>query len=829
MSIFEKSKGTPKDPFKIYTEDDLRELINFSGVNNPEYHYQLQNDITMKEEWTEPIALSSSTPFSGTFDGNGYAIKDLVSPNGNGLFFYSGGSTIKNLGIENAKMYPQANYSSPLINRTIAGSAGRLTTIKNCYVDGVEIDSGSQDIYGHGAFIGWMYQGDADILGAYVKDVSITVIGTPTRPSGAIVGYIQNRRLSFDNVLVLGDIELHGYSTQRPTLYHGWNNGGTVTGSVIQATTSSTHDLSASERTQTPLVKDSYPNTVSFGPEQVWDMVDGELPFLTYLGTRVNPRKISVKEDLSLIDEFSYDYFELVNDIEVNTRYNSYVFVNDFYGTISGNGYGLYGIDLYNTSTSAYIALFYRFYGHMKDIIIDMDRVYVGTNTRGQRGRASALAYDFSGTIRDVRVSVRTLRGGTTNNGLLGYISEGADVKNCFLYVGTLDIYSSTASILGGLSNSSVQNGYDITIENNIFHINNIKTSNANFVTSTNESIKNNVLYVGSGRASTNTGQQIRVSSLSDFRNPDNSAYNSFDKDKWVFRDGEDPIQSVFIKITEKIEERLISLYSKGMYLESKWTKGFKNILNFFTNKSGSSTRTKRSPFRRLLNFTKDISLSMLFKKRGRKRVKTNSGLVVSNITKLKKLTETILSYSNKITSDYSKMKSGAKILEIYSDKVSSRTTEIKKSLKKAVNYSKGIRDNLLKKITRRHNRKTQSFSGNIGSDVFHSYLTRMTEIVMSYSGHMRSIIRRASNKYDLEFRMVSNQANRISIKFKRFIRTMRTTRSHSGMITTFIRKLSKISAPTEIFARAVARTNIIKMRVKESFTKIRASNGGGD
>lgn len=569
MSIFERNAGTPTDPFKIYTEDDLIELTNYGDLNNSDLHYQLQNDIHLEKEWVKGIGNTSGEAFSGTFDGNGYKISNLFNSNITtsifGLFIYTQGATIKNLEVDGINYSTSRNYTGGLVGTSNRGTLNIINTaVKN-----VEINITDSSRGWASAFVAVSSGGDVSIKDSYAYNVKITRSSSFSAGSSVIVGIIQGQDVRVENVFIFGDISLYTPQTtynKRSRLDYGENIRGSFSGNLIQATTSSTHNGGASQRIQTPLVKDSYSNIVTFGPEEAWDMVDGELPFLT-----------------------------------------------------------------------------------------------------------------------------------------------------------------------------------------------------------------------------------------------------------------------VFIKITEKIEERLIFLYSKGMYLESKWTKGFKNILNFFTNKNVSSTRTKRSPFRRLLSFTKDISLKMLFKRIGQKRVKSNSGLVVSNITKLKKLTETILSYSNKITSNYSKMKSGAKILEIYSDKISFRTTEIKKSLKKAVNYSKGIYDNLLKKITRRHNRKTQSFSGNISSDVLHSYLTRVTERVMSYSGHMRSIIRRASNRYDFEFRMVSNQANRISIRFKRFIRTMRATRSHSGMMTTFVRRLSRISAPTEIFARAIARTNSIKMRVKESFTKIRASNGGGD
>lgn len=826
MSIFEKNKGTSTDPFKIYTEDDLIELTNYGDLINPDLHYQLQNDIHLVKEWVKGIGNTLAEAFAGTFDGNGYKISNLYNSSITGsyfaLFVYTKGATIKNLEVDGVNFSTRGNFNSGLVGISNSGTLNIINTaVKNVEINITDSSRGRAS-----AFVGTCNGGHANIKNSYAQNVKITRASSFSEGAGVIVGYIQNRNVSVENVFIFGDIFL--YTPQKTynkvsRLDYGDLNGGSFSGNLIQATTSSTHNLSGSQRTETPLVKDSYPSTISFGPQQAWDMIDGELPFLTYLGTRVNPRKLGEESDLSMLGEYPYDHFKLIDDIEIVTRYSEIAFNNDFYGVLDGDGYRLYGIDIYSTAIGPQLSLFGAVYGVIKNIEFNFKRVQ---NTHGSsRGTTSTVCRQLYGELDGVRVIVEGALQGDSVRLIVGTIYDGAKVINSYGQASSLTTRNSLAYLIGA-SNSSA----DVYVENNVLKVNSLPTSHASqIVPSTSSNVRNNIIYFTSGTFPVREGRGTATKNLSNFQNGNHSMYNSFDKDIWVFRDGEDPIQSVFIKITEKIEERLISLYSKGMYLESRWTKGFKNILKFFTNKSGSSTRTKRSPFRRLLSFTKDISLKMLFKKKGRKRVKSNSGLVVSNITKLKKLTETILGYSNKITSNYSKIKSGAKILEIYSDKVSFRTIETKKSLKKAVNYSKGIRDNLLKKITRRHNRKTQSFSRNIGSDVFHSYLTRVTEKVMSYSGHMRSIIRRASNKYDFEFRMVSNQANKITIRFRRFIRTMRTTRSYSGMMTTFVRRLSRISAPSEIFARAVARTNSVRMKVKESFTKIKASNGGGD
>lgn len=826
MSIFEKNKGTASDPFKIYTEDDLIELTNYGDLNNSDSHYQLQNDIHLEKEWVRGIGNTVAEAFAGTFDGNGYTISNLFNSNIHGYFFalfrYTQGATIKNLEVDGVNYSTSMDYTSGLVG---VSNSGTLNII-NTAVKNVEIKLTASDRGRASAFVGSANGGHVSIKDSYAYNVRITRPSSDAFGSGVIVGYMQSRNVTVENVFIFGDIYLYSPGSRfskRSRLNYGELNGGSFSGNLIQATTSSTHDLSASQRTQTPLVKDSYPSTISFGPNQGWDMIDGELPFLTYIGTRVNPHKLGEESDLSMIDEHPYDHFKLIDDIEVKTRYSEIAFNNDFYGVLDGDGYSLYGIDIYSTQIGPRLALFNTVYGVIKNIEFNFKRVQ---NLHGSsRGTTSTVCMQLYGDLDSVRVIVEGALQGDSVRLIVGTIYDGAKVINSYGQANSLTIRNSLAYLIGNSNNSA-----DVYVKNNIIKVDRLPTSHASqIVPSTSSDVRNNIIYFTSGTFPVREGRGTATKNLSDFQNGNHSMYNSFDKDIWVFRDGEDPIQSVFIKITEKIEERLISLYSKGMYLETKWTKGLKNILNFFTNKSGSSARSERSPFRRLLSFTKDISLKMLFKKRGRKRVKSNSGLVVSNITKLKKLTETILSYSNKITSDYRKIKSGAKILEIYSDNVSSRTIEVKKSLKNAVNYSKGIRDNLLGRVIRRRNRKTQSFSGNIGSDVFHSYLTRVTERVMSYSGHMRSIIRRASNKYEFQFRRVSNQANIITINFRRFIRTMRMTRSHSGMMTTLVRRLSKISAPTEIFARAIARTNSVRMRVKESFTKIRASNGGGD
>ena len=99
----------------ISTADELIELANASWGEQQELWaktYELAGDIDMKEatitgKSMKPIG-SSSRPFTGTFDGKGYVIKNLefeFTSTGGGLFnTISADGMIKNLGIEDARL-----------------------------------------------------------------------------------------------------------------------------------------------------------------------------------------------------------------------------------------------------------------------------------------------------------------------------------------------------------------------------------------------------------------------------------------------------------------------------------------------------------------------------------------------------------------------------------------------------------------------------------------------------------------------------------------------------------------------------------------------------
>jgi len=139
--------GTQSNPYIIQTPQDLHNVRN-----NLSAYYELANDIDMGSWGNFTPIGTSSTKFTGNFNGKGYKIKNLTINSTTayvGLFGFTENATIQNLAIENANVVGQnVNYVGIL--------AGNITnsTIKNCYTTGNV--SGQ---YGIGGLVGWHYSG----------------------------------------------------------------------------------------------------------------------------------------------------------------------------------------------------------------------------------------------------------------------------------------------------------------------------------------------------------------------------------------------------------------------------------------------------------------------------------------------------------------------------------------------------------------------------------------------------------------------------------------------------------------------------------------------
>ncbi len=153
-------------------------LMNDLDQDSPGYATYNTN-----EGWL-PIG-TVDTPFTGTFDGNGYTISGLTIDRDtgyNGLFGDAVDATVRNVGIVNANIRTSGAWNGVLFGRVTA------STIQNVYSTGVLVQDDQANFH-HGGLIGQIRGGR--LIKSW-SSVDITTIG---RLMGGLIGTIT----SFDN------------------------------------------------------------------------------------------------------------------------------------------------------------------------------------------------------------------------------------------------------------------------------------------------------------------------------------------------------------------------------------------------------------------------------------------------------------------------------------------------------------------------------------------------------------------------------------------------------------------------------------------------------
>ena len=189
---FAGGTGTKSDPYQIATAAQLNKVRS-----NLSAHYKLTADIVFTEAdfasggtyynsgkgWT-PIG-SASSPFKGTFDGNGHTIDSLyqnissTSDLYGGLFGYISDATVKNLRMENSEILAFSNVSSYYTTRriyvgSIVGYMDGASTLENCCNTGTVQTTPKKDnnsvFYGYtGGIVGYANSNEGLITGCRNK------------------------------------------------------------------------------------------------------------------------------------------------------------------------------------------------------------------------------------------------------------------------------------------------------------------------------------------------------------------------------------------------------------------------------------------------------------------------------------------------------------------------------------------------------------------------------------------------------------------------------------------------------------------------------------
>ncbi|MFA7056992.1 MAG: GLUG motif-containing protein [Candidatus Cloacimonadales bacterium] len=153
---FLSGSGTVEDPYEVATIEDLNALSNDNTLWD-KYFVQTTNidassTATLNEgKGFSPIG-NNSNKFSGSYNGNNKTISNLYinrSTTSNiGLFSYTNGATISNLGLIDNEVYGKGNTGS------LIGLCSN-SIIRNCYATGSVSISSISGNYGAGGLVGF--------------------------------------------------------------------------------------------------------------------------------------------------------------------------------------------------------------------------------------------------------------------------------------------------------------------------------------------------------------------------------------------------------------------------------------------------------------------------------------------------------------------------------------------------------------------------------------------------------------------------------------------------------------------------------------------------
>ena len=197
--------GTEENPFKIYTEEDLKYIHT-----HLDSYYKLENDIELTSEWV-PIGTEEN-PFTGAFDGNNHKIINLQIDDSTleyaGLFGYVKDSDehqtyIKNIYLVNPNIVADY-YAGGLIGYIYITQTGTKSTL----IDSIYIIGGNIEGKQASGLV-------ANIFGTFNKDLTINNIFSSATIKGKITSSLigmyllgddtgNNKGVSISNIQNIG-------------------------------------------------------------------------------------------------------------------------------------------------------------------------------------------------------------------------------------------------------------------------------------------------------------------------------------------------------------------------------------------------------------------------------------------------------------------------------------------------------------------------------------------------------------------------------------------------------------------------------------------------
>ncbi|MFI4913355.1 MAG: GLUG motif-containing protein [Sedimentisphaeraceae bacterium JB056] len=493
--------GTSTNPYIIATKADLLTL----GATTGDYdkHFLMTSNIDLAGESFNAAVIAPHDGsdrffvgdfFSGNFDGNGFAVKNLTITENTSVTYdhYKGlfgyiiyGAQISNLGIENCNIIANS-YTGGLVGYNHGD-------IINCYATGnISADSFTGGLVGDNSFYG-------SIINCYATG-NVSVV---EKSAGGLVGYNSN---SINNCYATGDVSANQYAgglvgssysgsitncyatgnisatnyagglvgcnyycyiancfwdTESSGMTVGCNLGrpdsGAIT-NVVGKTTAQMQDINTFINAGWDFV-----NETANGYSQTWQIASGQYPQLTAFtnysppillgnGTVDNPYQIGSPEDIGAINYYDlFAYYVLTNDIDLaNTTYTDAV-IPIFHGIFDGNGYSIYNLTI---AGGNYCGLFGKILdGSISNLSVKNNNIEAVSYTGGLVG------YNNSGLITNCYVSGDILAADRYTGGLVGYNDSG-EIIDCHANEEVLTPYSGSTGGLIGFNLGKITNCY---------------------------------------------------------------------------------------------------------------------------------------------------------------------------------------------------------------------------------------------------------------------------------------------------------------------------------------------------------------------------------
>ena len=442
-----KFEITLKNSLDFQNDESYRNPLSkyFGDLNGDGVTEGIKEELSKGKGFT-PIGNSYDNVFSGTFEGNGYEIKNIYINDENaqyvGLFGRCEDSKILNLGISGnitgrdyaggivgyvagsniANCYSKANIQFENGFYYIGGIAGNVeaSTIKNCYNTGNLNGTATDSSNSIGGIVGYINQ--SKIFNCYnIGNVNSNAT------SGVIVGKNNNGTSILENNYYLNSIQIIGNEIE--------NSGTSVTEEEMKSdefietlnSEAYTKDINNLNNGYPVLLKAEIKLITEI--EYIEDLV--ELSEQVSYGNSYENVEITLKETLDFTENASYK----------NPESKIYGDLNGD-GTVEGikeelsKGKGFTPIGNYNSSFSGI------FNGNNKEI----KNIYINNNSA-----AGLFGYAGSATIKDLSITGNI--SGEYVGGFVGYIQDGNVVfNNCHNYA-NLTATSSVGGLFGYSSN----------------------------------------------------------------------------------------------------------------------------------------------------------------------------------------------------------------------------------------------------------------------------------------------------------------------------------------------------------------------------------------